>query len=142
MPEKRLRALVSLYHQSSSWLTPENLDYYIDLVFTPSMNSPNGVTILTNRVLERTKEDLENILKARMSAPKFGGIDSHFSTNPNYTTYISFIDARSDKTRKAEINATLYGYDVSFKPGVESVRDALKEQASVQNSANHSSDDS
>lgn len=35
LPSAKMRALVALYHQADSWVTPENLDKAIDQAFVP-----------------------------------------------------------------------------------------------------------
>ncbi|EEB89351.1 hypothetical protein MPER_12559 [Moniliophthora perniciosa FA553] len=61
-PEKK-RALISLYHQSDTFITPENLSSKIDEAFVS-----RKVEVYVDMV---TPKDLKNLMNEKLRAPKF-----------------------------------------------------------------------
>lgn len=62
--DKRMEALVSLYHQSNTFITPENLSTVIDQVFTQPLNIAEEKKKHTFAELFRMKKDIRE-------SPKF-----------------------------------------------------------------------
>jgi hypothetical protein len=131
MRADRLRALVSLYHQSASWLTPENLDAYIDRIFTPKHNSSPSALGRGAYFNELKKEQLENMLKTRNQSPTYGGANSQYKYG--IFSQFSTVTEQGDLTtkRRKEMNAALWGVDTSGFPGVDTVKDVLRENTST-----------
>ena len=138
MPERRLRALVSLYHQSSSWVTPENLDAYIDNVFTPENLYLSQKSGMLGVYTEKNKEDLVQILKKRKGTHEYGCQDSNLIVNNYKTTHLSLNEQELASKNSCQIHSALWGNDVSTKPGVESVMDTLEDTSSQQDNSFHS----
>ena len=110
-----MQALISLYHQSADWVTPENLDEYIDAVFTPSTKD---ISIVDDY---QTKKHFKHVLAERRRLSKFGG-----NHNQNASTYLmAFNPANSSSLnpiwldqsmqRKSEESAALWGFDRDTK---------------------------
>ncbi|KAI0269258.1 hypothetical protein BC834DRAFT_865591 [Gloeopeniophorella convolvens] len=112
LPPEKLRALISLYHQSKSFITPENLDEAIDRAFVevPSM------TFHGNRRLDWPTLRLE--AKERRTQPKYGLPESLESP---ISMYASGYKEKEDRMEK--VFDALYGtYEVN-KPGLELLQD-------------------
>lgn len=123
--EKRLRAYVSLYHQSSSWVTPENLDAYIDRVFVPENLNISNTYGKSHLYLNRRKEDFENLLASRDGSPRYGAPDELHYINIKNPPAVNGSQQQLSVASVSEIHAALWGNDVSRKPGLGSVKDAI-----------------
>ncbi|KAA1466175.1 hypothetical protein DENSPDRAFT_16337 [Dentipellis sp. KUC8613] len=92
----KLRALISLYHQSGSFITPENLDTAIEKAFT---DVPDIVSIANSKYT--TYMDLKADVSARRVAPKFIQTEDLARERTGY--------GGSDATRRNQVFEALYG---------------------------------
>ena len=110
------RKLISLYHQSISFITPESLSAHIDAEFarkgTEYGRLEEGISFL--------KEELDD----RRTLPKMTTVNSsdrfeHMaSVEPNDASWSGGLSARSRAAK-----AALYGVDSSLKAGLETVEE-------------------
>ena len=117
LPLKKLRALVSLYHQSRSFITPENLDEAIDRAFaeSPSVRMFGG-----RRTIDWPSLRLE--VKEREQLSKFGlpeTLDSVLST------YDVGYDDREGRVE--QVFDAMYGTWETDKPGLELLQDTWED---------------
>jgi hypothetical protein len=104
MTPAKLRALISLYHQADTFITPENLSQRIDEAFIPTGKTPvqQGPDFVT---VKRLEDELE---RQRME-PKVMEPDMEKKGNPSQThggSWSGRIDAREGKVLEA-----LYGVE-------------------------------
>ncbi|TFK76136.1 hypothetical protein BDN72DRAFT_831576 [Pluteus cervinus] len=103
-----MRALISLNHQSDTFVTPENLSERIDEAFITNKTEEFARTAVTVR-------ELEAALKERRSAPKL--------SQWNYEPAASIRDAadgflwsESRSRREMKVVEALYGVDLAQSP--------------------------
>ncbi len=114
LPPKKLRALVSLYHQSKSFITPENLDEAIDRAFT----EPPSVRVFGNRRLVDWPS-LRLEVKDRERLPKFGFPETLNSVLSMYE--LGYYEER--EKRVEQVFDAMYGTSEMDKPGLELLQD-------------------
>ncbi|KAL6306656.1 hypothetical protein BKA93DRAFT_711599, partial [Sparassis latifolia] len=120
LPRKKLRALVSLYHQSDSFITPETLSKAIDDAFIYKTDS----TLLSH---EQSYWELEVALRLRQQLPSIGDadislVDSGRRSRPSE----SGVGWSSQRTiRENQAVRALFGVEDYAKPGA----DVLLEEA-------------
>lgn len=114
LPPKKLRALVSLYHQSKSFITPENLDEAIDRAFS----DPPSVRITGNRRLVDWPS-LRLEVKDRSRLSKFGLPETLNSALSLYE--VGYYDER--EKRVEQVFDAMYGTVETDKPGLELLQD-------------------
>jgi hypothetical protein len=119
LPPAKMRALISLYHQSESFITPENLSARIDQAFLGQESlarvaSPNA-----------TLTDLRRIIQKRKENPRMGvwGDDRYLSQRPEqmapgWSGGFSF--------REQSVMNALYGVDQGGKPGLEVLEESAE----------------
>lgn len=102
----KMRALISLYHQAETFITPENLSERIDEAFLSEKPYGDLSTATTVR-------DLDTTLAARRAAPKLSQ-----SSDKAASSFSHFGDSWSTKRsqREEKVIETLYGVDLS-RPG-------------------------
>ena len=106
-----MRALVSLYHQSESFITLENLDEAIDKAFI------RNVALQTGNIREQSFYELKSILASKKALPKIGsGRDVSRSTGYD-TVNTTWSDPKVK--RDIEVQGALYGVEGLGKPGYE-----------------------
>ncbi|KAI0301816.1 hypothetical protein B0F90DRAFT_250355 [Multifurca ochricompacta] len=112
LPPKKLRALVSLYHQSNSFITPENLDEEIDRAFleVPAMRT------FGNRRVDWPSLRLE--VKERKQLSKFGLPET---LNSALSMYEAGYEER--EKRVEQVFDAMYGTWQTNKPGLELLQD-------------------
>lgn len=109
LPPQKLRALVSLYHQSKDFITPNNLDERIDAVFAHNTYTSNGGG---NNFTSRN--DLVNALKNRQAAPRIGEPTSASMQSESYWQGMA--------GRERQVLDALYGTD-NRRPGLDVLLD-------------------
>lgn len=114
LPPKKLRALVSLYHQSKSFITPENLDEAIDRAFA----EPPSTRIFGNRRLVDWPS-LRLEVKDRERLSKFGLPETLNSALSLYE--VGYYDEREKRVEK--VFDAMYGTLETDKPGLELLQD-------------------
>ena len=118
LPPKKLRALVSLYHQSGSFITPENLDEAIDRAFT----EPPSVRIFGNRRLI----DWPSL---RLEAKERDGL-SKFGLPETLNSVLSMYEAGYYEEREKRVEQVfdaMYGTWETDKPGLELLQDTWED---------------
>jgi hypothetical protein len=114
-PEK-LRALVSLYHRSESFITRENLESAIDHAFLDQTEMSGS-----SQYNEKHFLDLQNELNERRSYPKFGDTKGASTGGGSYGFVPWSTGERSG--REVEVQSALYGTDTTGAPGLELLQD-------------------
>ncbi|KIY49585.1 hypothetical protein FISHEDRAFT_25631, partial [Fistulina hepatica ATCC 64428] len=116
LPPEKLRALVSLYHQSEQFITPENLSERIDFAFA------RDDTFHTRRFIKPA--DLSKMLKDRREAPRM--VASHSNHSSSRLQREDFSDFQK-RPREVRMKEALYGVDFgnqkTFMPGLEMMQD-------------------
>ncbi|CAL1702309.1 unnamed protein product [Somion occarium] len=110
LPPHKLRALISLYHKSDKFITPDTLDEAIDRAF-----SETGV-VSSMSAAESDYAVLVNELNARRKDPKIGntGVSA-------YATNTEFVDRWSDtkSVREHRVQNALFGTEGYGRAGLE-----------------------
>ena len=131
LPTPKMRALISLYHQADSWVTPENLLQKIDEAFVQS----ESLALSTRREESMVSvADMKNFISLRRHAPEMAQWDSSSSSWAD--SAISQWSESGKNKRDLKVLEALYGvtaFDHSsinlshaFLPGLE----VLQESAS------------
>lgn len=123
-----MRALVALYHQAETWITPENLLDKIDEAFVPA-TSTDLLDALGQRAV--SYEEIEKARRSMALSPKMAvwekGGNAFVDTRPK--TAKSWSDNR--EKREMKVIEALYGVvttaDARVMPGLE----VFEEKASV-----------
>ena len=106
-----MRALISIYHQSENFITPENLSEMIDDAFIYNIRYPESV--------ESDYYALEGVVAAQKRKPKVGmGVMAVRDTVDQDEMW----SASRPKRETLLLNA-LFGTEGKFKPGLEMVED-------------------
>ncbi len=116
LPPKKLRALVTLYHQSKTFITPENLDESIDRAF---LEVP-GMRVFGHRKMDWPSLRLE--VKERERLSKFGLPETLNSTLSMYEAGHEEREARIEQVFDA-----MYGTWETNKPGLELLQDTWED---------------
>ncbi|KAG5646424.1 hypothetical protein DXG03_003474 [Asterophora parasitica] len=126
LPDEKLRALISLYHQTDTFITPENLSQRIDEAFVSSYEVPLKKSLPSIR-------DLETALTNQRNAPKIAEWDQETLVdrtiddlyNPVYQRWSGVKTGRELKVVEAlyGVNAAELG---STLPGLEALREAVE----------------
>jgi hypothetical protein len=111
LPPAKLRALISIYHQSAHFITPQNLSDAIDQAF---VGDPDDIQLNTNEMdgFELTKafRRRENLIPTgRWNRVQKGLMSQHLSHG--------WVDGRIG--REKQIIGALYGIDETGNPGLE-----------------------
>ncbi|TFY83843.1 hypothetical protein EWM64_g175 [Hericium alpestre] len=107
----KLRALISLYHESGSFITPQNLDDVIDKVFT----NENDVYTTTRGQKYKSYMELRAEVQARRTAPKFVQAAQTAANRTN-----SFSEANE---RLQQVAGALFGTEKEKEIGLELLQD-------------------
>ncbi|GJJ07343.1 hypothetical protein Clacol_001544 [Clathrus columnatus] len=114
MPIDRLRSLITLYHNTKTMITPENLSEQIDAVF---LNKAS--TALSNFY---TYEDLSAAVgekrRGKLRSSMFKGVSMNIESVQTWS------DKKNDQ--EARIKAALWGTQVDGKAGLETVLEATE----------------
>ena len=120
LPPAKLRALISIYHQSAHFITPQNLSAVIDRAF---IGDVSGTAI--NPYVEASFEDINEKLKSRRIVPATGPWSTneiHFKANDSSPQH--WASRRSEKEQK--VMNVLYGTDREGKPGLEILKEEMR----------------
>ena len=125
LPDARMRALISLYHQSSSFVTEENLDQRIDEAFAYK----NMSSQIYNHHYQITMKDLEHLVRRERAAPRLTSVSGMMRGSSNGDAADLAFSDNLDK-RDIKMIEALYGVDRSdgkrFLPGLDAVRDEME----------------
>jgi hypothetical protein len=135
LSDEKMRSLISLYHQSETFITPENLSDRIDQVFTSNV----GTAVQVTRKGLPTLSVFREIRARQVQNPRMGDweVESDGKLVGEYRAWSSMVSRREKKVIEA-----LYGVDqsavigsnsqnrsVRIMPGLE----VLKEQSELEN---------
>ncbi|GJE84625.1 hypothetical protein PsYK624_007010 [Phanerochaete sordida] len=115
LPEAKQRALIALYHQAETFITPENLEAEIDeeFIYRP-LRHPGG---LEREVLLR---DLRSDLASRRMLPKVGdGKASMMHSRTQAQAADSYAWSGQKAPRDIRVMNALLGLEDVHKPGLE-----------------------
>ncbi|KAL1742885.1 hypothetical protein HDZ31DRAFT_83813 [Schizophyllum fasciatum] len=125
LPDARMRALISLYHQSSTFITPENLDQRIDEAFAFKDLSSQ----ISNHHYQITMRDLQRLVTREKQAPRLTSVSGMMRGPSGGNTPEHVFSENLDK-RDVKMIEALYGVDRSdgrrFLPGLDAVRDEME----------------
>jgi hypothetical protein len=118
-----MRALISLYHQSENFITPESLSSRIDEAFVPNDLHLAFRTPVTMR-------DLENVLADRRNAPRISEWDMDGVMLGQKTGYdiVGWSTVRA--AREQKVIEALYGVDTTnnrLLPGLEVLEESAEQ---------------
>jgi len=113
LPPHKLRALISLYHQSRDFISPNNLSDKIDQVFATGFYSSND-----SGLRFASYGNLLGTLRQRRSLPRIG--ESNMQTFSNEPPWSSLAK------REDEVFHALYGVDNLKMPGLDALLDEEK----------------
>ena len=115
LPSARLRALITLYHRSSSFITPENLSSRIDSAFNgdSAQVGPSGVQLEEYRALQ------SHVQRNREKKTRNLVYKSVPLNNFDSATWSGAVQSE----RKALVIAALWGIQVGGKPSLETVQE-------------------
>lgn len=111
VPKHRMRALVSLYHESDLFVTPSNLSATIDQEFVHKSSQQTGIT----HGDDLNYADLEKQYRSRKALPKIGDSRVVGELDPVKPKEWS----ASRNMRESQVMRALYGLDVGRRPGLE-----------------------
>lgn len=131
LPPAKMRALISLYHQSENWITPENLLERIDAAFVP-VNTSYSLGLDAQDV---TYGDLTTLASQMREDPKMAQLESSPNGRNLPGSYRPWSSNRQMSKRETKIFEALYGVEVERKsseevkvlPGLE-VLDEMEEK--------------
>ncbi|KAI0069048.1 hypothetical protein BV25DRAFT_1817986 [Artomyces pyxidatus] len=110
LPPQKLRALISLYHESEGFITPENLDARIDLAFTDFESSSSVHKTHAGQL------EMRSALSDRRRLPRYGAPEDSARLLSG-----SVLDDR--KARVDGVFDALYGTWNAKRPGLELLQD-------------------
>ncbi|KAF9468946.1 hypothetical protein BDZ94DRAFT_554390 [Collybia nuda] len=125
LPSVKMRALISLYHQADTFITPENLSQRIDDAFVPQ--KPDSRLDRRNVTLK----DLKGVLDAQRKAPRVSDWDQEAVVSRQYSDAAEMGQWSSLKTsRELKVIEALYGVDTTHPrkilPGLDVVLEESK----------------
>lgn len=108
----RMRALVSLYHQCDSFITPENLSQKIDEAFVPQTNTVN----VSSNFDKRSYAELRRLVAEREEEPRhFFGKGSK-SPSTGLKVVLSSSSPNNEQQRAERAREALVGMAKDGKP--------------------------
>ena len=114
-PETK-RKLISLYHESASFITPEVLSNYIDAEFTRSYSF--------SKRLENGYNSLQRFVEAKREFPKMTTINNSFREPAMFDLEMEKESWSGERGgRDLAVKAALYGVDKSLGAGLETVEE-------------------
>lgn len=118
LSDEKMRSLISLYHQSETFITPENLSERIDQVFTSTV----GTAVVTRKGLP-TLSVFREIRARQVQNPRMGDweVESDGKLVGEYRAWSSLVSRREKKVIEA-----LYGVDQSAVIGSSSKDRAVR----------------
>jgi hypothetical protein len=119
LPSAKMRALISLYHQSDTFITPENLSQRIDEAFIPS-ETQTGL----GHSFGDGYTDLTNALHNMRQKPKLRVWDRE-----NVVVQMDDLWSSAKGGRESKVIEALYGVDITPSREVLPGLEALEESA-------------
>ena len=119
LPAKKMRALISIYHQTESFITPANLDAIIDDAF---IYRHNDLSMMIGNEKEKDMSTLRRELAARRDMPRIGDAKNMLK-NPPVPMYssrdIGTPFSSPTHPREQQVSYALYGLERDGLPGLE-----------------------
>jgi len=115
-----MRALISLYRQAETFITPENLSERIDSVFTSNELLSKAYYPSTNL------DDLKILVRERRVQAKFTENDGLRTTNAYKATTMGADWDESKAVREQRVIDALYGVSAGGKPGLEVLEESAE----------------
>ncbi|OCH94258.1 hypothetical protein OBBRIDRAFT_747875 [Obba rivulosa] len=112
LPPEKMRALVNLYHQTDSFITPENLSDRIDQAFVFSRDERP-----MNEIHEKSYHQLDSELNKQRGQPRIG------EAALDHVDRTSAIWSESRSSRARQVMEALYGLEKGGNPGLEMLED-------------------
>jgi len=136
LPAPKMRALISLYHQADSWVTPENLLQKIDEAFVPS--DANSLSLPRTERIENmvSVSDMKNSISLMRNAPKMAQWDSSSPGGEARYSPSSEWSESGKNRRDLKVIEALYGVEATtfdhnstnvsqpFSPGLEVLQES------------------
>lgn len=122
LPTPKMRALISLYHQADSWVTPENLLQKIDEAFVPSDNTDSLALSASRAESTVSVTVMKNRISLMRSAPKMAQWDSSSSVREDQYPASDWSESGRNR-RDLKVIEALYG--VAFNHGSTSISQAF-----------------
>lgn len=129
LPSAKMRALVALYHQSETWITPETLLARIDHTFvtSKSQNTPETTGPHWERTI--TYEEIEKAKRVILNAPKMSKWDltAGAPLNVRYESNAGNSWSNNRAMRERKVIEALYGVVTTQEkmlPGLEVVKES------------------
>lgn len=125
LPDAKMRALISLYHQAGSFITEENLVERIDEAFAYK----NLSSQIYNHHYQITMDDLKKVVAREKQSPRLTSVSGMMrGSSRDADVGQAFSDALD--RRDVKMIEALYGVDRSdgqrFLPGLDAVRDDIE----------------
>jgi hypothetical protein len=111
LPRRKLRALVSLYHRTATFITPETLDRHIEQEFAVDPRRPQYINTVTLR-----REVVRKNAIPEMTTRGLGGTIGGGSTGT----------IAERRTRRQRLAGALWGVDEEGNPDLEAVEEAIE----------------
>lgn len=134
LPREKLRALISLYHQSDTFITQDNL---VDKINEALVKELKPVHMGAQKLDMPTARDFYAILESRRGAPKIADASSASEDRMKHRARITNAQwsASAESKREERVIEALYGVNMSgvngVRPGLEAVEGALEQERSV-----------
>jgi len=109
LPPPKMRALISLYHQADSWITPENLLQKIDDAFVPQAHLYQSLALPAAEGI--TLYQLKDIQQATLAAPKMAQLE--FDTAARQRPAGGLWSDKNKSKRERQVFEALYGVEVT-----------------------------
>ena len=124
LPAPKIRALISLYHQADSWVTPENLLQKIDEAFV--LSSQTALAQVTERVEYMVSvSDMKNHISLMRNAPKMAQWDSSSPGGGEQFSTSEWSDSGKNR-RELKVIEALYGVEATaFNHNLKNVSEAF-----------------
>ncbi|KAF8974600.1 hypothetical protein BDZ97DRAFT_1911768 [Flammula alnicola] len=137
LPPAKMRALIALYHQADTWITPENLLERIDKAFVPAGVSNKQMDPLEIGSYSRvnygvTFDEIETTKRVMHEAPKMAQWDAHAgaSLKPKYQFAVTETWSANRAVREQKVIEALYGVvttrDAKLLPGLEVLQETAE----------------
>lgn len=114
LPRKKLRALVALYHQSATFLTPETLDKHIEQEFAIDPQRPRYMD----------QKMLKLAVQHKNSAPEI-------TTRGLGGVWGSYSPTAERGSRRQRLAGALWGVDEEGNPDIEAVEEAIERESAI-----------
>jgi len=120
LPPAKMRALISLYHQTQTFITPDNLSERIDAALTD-----NELTNMYNNPTTRL-EDLRNMVRDRRVLERFTEPEDAYTMPEMRFGTMGPAWEETKALRERRVVQALYGADAYGTPGLEVLEESAE----------------